>query len=159
MTPLQHATCDRWLPLNSPAVSRLVALELVSTSSPHPLPDSIRTILEKHASANDATTGALRYLVLRQASYPLIQKLFRISRADWLDVRKEFNAPPSPRGISAKVADDIEEQIYTTWLKLCKEYGTEMDRWVMMGEAFKTLPLSSIYPLIYGGDAFKPGQM
>ncbi|PUE08717.1 hypothetical protein B9Z51_07155 [Limnohabitans sp. T6-5] len=161
-----------WVCLRSTTLSRIAAIELLSDQALN-LSDDMRQTLTKLTleqpqevplrlwvqldgvswiaqglQEKERRDAALRILILRQANFPLIRRLFNLSRDRWIDMRKELNAPPAPKSVPQPAAHTVDD-IYASWSKLIKEYDNEIDRWVVLAQQFPYLPLAALYPLIY----------
>lgn len=161
-----------WICLRSSTLSKIAAVEILADRELR-LPDDIRQTLTKLTleqaqevplrlwvqldgvnwiaqglQEKDRRETALRILILRQANFPLIRRLFNLSRDRWLELRKELGAPPAPKSVSQPTGDTVDA-IYASWSRLLKEYDNEIDRWVVLSQQFSCLPLAALYPLIY----------
>jgi len=169
-----------WICLRSAAISRMVAVELL-TDQTLQVPDDVQQALRKLTleqpqampqlplrlwvqidgvtwaaqtmQEQERQDSALQILVLRQANFPLLRRLFNISRERWVEVRKALNAPPPPRSCAQPSEAQIAE-IYACWSRLLREYDNDVDRWVVLAQQFKALPMAALFSIIYlPGDA------
>lgn len=93
--------------------------------------------------------AALRYCVLRGAHYPLLHRLFKVSRAEVARVREENMVSGQTRPIT--IPDAAVNQVHEAWDQIQHEWrGREADRWVALAERFPQYPLSSLYQLVVG---------
>jgi hypothetical protein len=170
-----------WICLrSSPTLSRLAAVEMLADQE-LALTDDVRQALQRltldQSAAQDKllrlwvqvdvgrlamTTkgqedqsrrdGALRILVCRQANYPLLRRLFKLSRDRWQELRVELSAPPALRAAAVPSGDTVD-QIYACWSRLLKELDDDVDRWVVLAESFPKLPILALDRLIsLGGE-------
>lgn len=92
---------------------------------------------------------ALKLLILRRANHALLQRLFRISRARWLELRQQLNAQPPELAKIGQINESVVDVLYTSWQRLTKEFDNDIDRWVVLSTQHKEIPLASMYRLIY----------
>jgi Protein of unknown function (DUF2857) len=104
--------------------------------------------LVRHKDEQEHRTTALKYCIERQAHYPLIKRLFGLTRIELTDFRKQLNAelpPTKPKSIASSDLDAI----YSYWRDLTQSYTDEIDQWVLLALRFQQYPLSSLYTVIY----------
>jgi hypothetical protein len=104
--------------------------------------------LVRHKDEQEHRTTALKYCIERQAHYPLIKRLFNLSRNDLTELRKQLQAelpPTKPKSIASVDLDAI----YAYWRELTCSYTVEIDQWVLLALRFQQYPLSSLYTAIY----------
>ena len=173
ITSFQHTppAGGRFVCLRSPAISKLVCLELAT--DPHEeVPPELREALTQlaHDGANalpvwvaldsaswiskrleeqERLDSALRLLVVRKAPYTLLWRLFRITRQRWAELRDELDAGPANiRRVPDPSPADVD-RVYNIWHRLTKEYPDEIDRWVLLVNEVRHIPLLSLARLIY----------
>jgi hypothetical protein len=171
--PSVNPAAKGWLLLDNQAIARLAALEILKEAPSLKLTEETQDALKmisidhpqsytslkvwietdgldwliKNKDTQEHRETALKYCVERQAHYPLMVKLFNISRQDLSDLRKKFNAelpPAKPKRIASAQLDDI----YNYWREL-QAYANEIDRWVLLGLRFPHHTLSSLYTAIW----------
>ncbi|MDI9334990.1 MAG: hypothetical protein QM533_11515 [Cytophagales bacterium] len=92
--------------------------------------------------------NALRYCVVRQASFPMLQRLFKTTRERVKQIRDETNSqPPPPRFFSA-IDESTRHQIYLSWMQFNQEFEREADRWFMLGQKYPTMPLNVLETIV-----------
>jgi hypothetical protein len=92
---------------------------------------------------------ALRYCVVRQASFPMLQRLFKTTRERVKQIREETNSQPPPPRSFGVVDEHTRHQIYLSWNKFCEEFEREPDRWFMLGQKYPTLPLNVLETIVF----------
>lgn len=171
----QPATTSKgWICLRIPALTRLAALELLAESQALDISESTQEALKLISTANAKnsvnalkvwvdTDGldwlihtkdteehrqtALHYCIKRQAHFPLLKKLFNVTRNEVTVLRKELKAelpPLKPKNI----ANSDLEDLYAYWREL-REYELEIDQWVLLALRFDQYPLSCLYSAIW----------
>ena len=163
-----------WVCLRIPALTRLAALELLAESQTLEIPESTQEALKLISTANSKnstnalkvwvdTDGldwlvhtkdaeehrrtALQYFIKRQAHYPLLKKLFNVTRNEATEQRKTLKAelpPTKPKNI----ANSDLDAIYAYWREL-REYEMEIDQWFLLALRFEQYPLSCLYSAIW----------
>lgn len=166
-----------WLELTSPAISRLVALELLAQSTPLGLSEDVQTTLAKAVQSvddSDSTVptmlrrlgvfvnthslqlmathqnhaswraAALAYLVVRQAHFPLLRRLFNATRIEITKVRQATNAAPPPLR-HEDIPLPILSRIWEEYAIVKGEYGTEAEQWVIVAQRWTAYPLATLY--------------
>ena len=158
-----------WVCLRVPALTRLAALELLAESQTLEIPESTQEALKLISTANSKnstnalkvwvdTDGldwlvhtkdaeehrrtALQYFIKRQAHYPLLKKLFNVTRNEATEQRKTLKAelpPTKPKNI----ANSDLDAIYAYWREL-REYEMEIDQWFLLALRFEQYPLSCL---------------
>ncbi len=160
----------RFVCVRSDAISKLVCLELATDPSDVITPE-LREALGKLAQdqqkplpiwvaldsaiwlsqtmeERDRQEAALQLLVLRCAPYELLHRIFSISRQRWRELREQLQVQPSARRVPEPSSAQIDA-VYNTWHRLSKECPDEIDRWVILVNQVRDVPLLSIYHLIY----------
>lgn len=160
----------RFVCVRSDAISKLVCLELATDPSDVITPE-LREALGKLAQDNqkplpiwvaldsavwlsqsleerERQDAALQLLVLRSAPYELLNRLFGISRTRWRELREQLQVAPSARRVPEPSTAQIDA-VYNTWHRLMKECPDEIDRWVILVNQVRDIPLLSIYHLVY----------
>jgi len=159
--------------LASPAVARAVIAELLLR--PDVLTQEVRSVLQAegadkammaaldriviwadlssvvmqglHREERQWRDAALRYCVLRGAHYALLNRLFKVTRAEVARLREELMVNGKTRPVSIPDAD--VSSVHQAWVRIADEWrGREADRWVALAEQFPKYPLSSLYQLI-----------
>ncbi len=166
----------RWICLRSEAISKLVCMELANDPSEDLGPELRAALtrlsqdeqraplsvwvpldgavwLSQHLEEQERQDAAMRILIMRRANYALLWRLFRITRQRWLDVRAELNAPPLHASRVAEPAAADIDLVYNTWYRLMKECPDEIDRWVLLVQQVRHLPVPALYKLIYEEEA------
>lgn len=172
-----------WVCISVPSLSRLAAIELLSTKNSLSLSETTQEAL-KLVSSGDSSSNvkalkiwvdtegldwlmtnkdtvehrqtALSYCVSRQAHYPLLKKLFRITRNEATALRKQLNAPNPPVKPKNITESDLMG-IYAYWRELGKDYELEIDRWVLLALRYPQYPLSCLYTAVWA-DSVEGGQ-
>lgn len=173
VTSFQHTppAGGRFVCLRSPAISKLVCLELAT--DPHEeVPPELREALTQlaHDGANalpvwvaldsaswiskrleerERLDDAMRLLIMRRANYNLLWRLFRITRQRWTELREEIGAPALHASRVPAPSNDVVNQVYNIWHRLTKEYPDEIDRWVLLVTQVPHVPVPALYKLIY----------
>lgn len=91
---------------------------------------------------------ALRYCVIRQASFPMLQRLFKTTRERVRQIRDEANSQPPPPRFFGSVDEKTRHQIYSSWKQFCDEFEREADRWFMLGQKYPTIPLNALETIV-----------
>lgn len=175
--PRTHDPSAGWVCLRSAPLSRLAALEMLSDQTlqldtatrqalqaltiqdgTHNTPlrlwaqiDGVQW-LARSMQDEERNLVAIKLLILRRANFALLQLLFRLTRQQWTDLRHELGAlpPELPRLPRSRRANDaLIDTVYDAWHRLLKEYDNDVDRWVVLSEQFKLVPLASLYRLVY----------
>ena len=175
----------QWLCVRSSSLSRFVALEILAESDSLKLTSELQDVLRqisvgqplqgkvtllpiwvetdglnwivRNKDDQEQRTLAVRLCVMHRAHYPLMKKLFNISRQELAELRKEFAAdvpPTKPKSIGTGQLNAI----YQCWRELCLSYERETDRWVMLASRFPSYALSSLYTVICVESATPVGQ-
>lgn len=163
---------EGWICLRSDALSKLAAMELLADESLN-LAEPTRHALSKltaeghHAplrlwvqldgvhwlaqslQEQARKEAALHILVLRRANFGLLQRLFRINRPRWLALREQLGAGAPDLARPRQLSDDLVDDIYEAWHRLLREYDNDIDRWVVLAQQFRQLPLASMFQLIH----------
>lgn len=163
----------KWICLASGSLTRLAAVELLArkdiaelsepitlalkqlaVEQPDQLPlrlwvqlDGIEWAVQKQDDKL-RLNAALKILIRAQAHYPLIRRLFNLSRNAWRIEREQLKAKPAPSSYTTLSVNEIN-RLYTTWSRLLKEYDNDIDRWVILSKEYAGTPLAVLYPLIY----------
>jgi Protein of unknown function (DUF2857) len=104
--------------------------------------------LVRHKDEQEHRTTALKYCIERQAHYPLIKRLFNLTRMELTDMRKQLDAELPPTKPKSIASGDLNA-IYGYWRELTQNYTHEIDQWVLLALRFQQYPLSSLYTAIY----------
>ena len=162
----------RWVCLRSQAISKLVCLELAADPSEdigpelrgalakltqdglrNPLPVWIALDgaiwLSQRLEEQDRQETALRILIMRRANYDLLHRLFKISRSRWNELRRQLGAPAAGIKRAPEPTRAEIDLVYDTWHRLMKEHPDEIDRWVLLVNQIRHIPVLSLYKLIY----------
>ncbi|MBP7565540.1 MAG: DUF2857 family protein [Burkholderiaceae bacterium] len=174
-TSRRDAPAKGWTRLNSPAIKRQVALELSVQFEQLSLPTEVEAIIKNAARSAELpvlfdhldvwvdtsslhvlarqideeewTNAVLRYCIRRQANYPLLNRLFAVTRHEVTQHRAELGAkPPSPKRI--ELGDALGRAIWQTWKSLQTEHEIEAERWVTLAEVYPDLALSTLYQFL-----------
>lgn len=104
--------------------------------------------LASSLEAKQLQEEALRYCVVRQASFPLLRRLFKVTRSQVKKIREETHAlPPSPHK-SCSINEAVRHEIYLEWVKLRKEYAKEIDCWFLLGQQYRSYPLNVLETIV-----------
>lgn len=173
--------------LESPALQRLVAVELLAQSNSLGLSEDVQQLLKRgiqeadsagtkalkrlkvlvdvrpfvamglHAEDKSWEAAALRYFVLRQAHYPLIRSMFGVSRGMVSALRRELGASLPPVR-AARIPEPLLTQLWRDWQEIKRQYEREADQWVEIAQRYPTYPLSALHhELVVEADA-SPSQ-
>jgi hypothetical protein len=171
--PQLKQTAGKWVCLRSDSLTRLAAVELLARKDEAELPEEVASILKQFTMDKPENLplrlwvqldgiewavqkqdekmrvdAALKILIRAQAHYPLIRRLFNISRNSWRVEREQLKAKVAPASYKALNAKQIN-LLYNTWARLLKEYDNDIDRWVILSKEYASTPLAVLYPLIY----------
>ncbi len=160
--------------LESPALQRLVAVELLAQSAVLGLPEDVQQLLQRgiqeadsagtralnrlrvqvdvrpviamamHAEDKSWEESALRYFVMRQAHYPLMRELFGVTRAHIAGLRRELGAP-NPPVRAPRIPPAQLTQIWRDWQQVQREFEREADQWIAIAQRYPAYPLSALY--------------
>lgn len=176
MNPAVPGNVGQWVCLQSAALGRFAAVEMLAgqcaVELPAPVKDTLRQLTAQQpnklplqlwvkldplawaAQQHDEhlrVQTALEICIQRQAHYPLIRRLFKISRREWQSERKRLGVSALPTAFALPDAGQVA-QIYAAWSRLLENYDNDLDRWVVLGEEFPTIALACLYPIIYIDD-------
>ena len=170
-----NATGSGWVCLSVPSLARMAALEILSESEALNISkvtqDALRMIsidqsktntkalkmwvdtdsldwLVKNRDTEQHRQTALEYCIQRQAHYPLLKHLFKISRIEALELRERLQAPLPPTKPKQIATDDLMA-IFDYWRELGKNYELAIDHWVLLALKFPEYPLASLYTAIW----------
>lgn len=169
-----NATSSGWVCLSVPSLARMAALEILSESESLNIPkvtqDALRMIsvdksktltklkmwvdtdsldwLVKNRDTEQHRQTALEFCIQRQAHYPLLKHLFKITRLEALELREQLQAPLPPTKPKHIATDDLMS-IFDYWRELGKDYELAIDRWVLLALKFPDYPLASLYAAIW----------
>ena len=169
-----NATSSGWVCLSVPSLARMAALEILSESESLNIPketqDALRMIsvdkskthtklkmwvdtdsldwLVKNRDTEQHRQTALEFCIQRQAHYPLLKHLFKITRFEALELREQLQAPLPPTKPKHIPTDDLMS-IFDYWRELGKDYELAIDRWVLLALKFPEYPLASLYAAIW----------
>ena len=87
---------------------------------------------------------ALRYLIVRQAPFRLLERLFHVNRRDLREIRDEL-CLNKLTARARQVADADLDRIYSAWREVLVSYSDEASRWVEMADRFNSYPVASLY--------------
>lgn len=96
----------------------------------------------------DKERAALELMIRRRAHFDLIKRLFRVSRRDWLELRKSLGAAAAPTAWPM-YSESFVDSVFDAWAKLMHDYSSEVDRWLELSALFPNEPLACLYPIIY----------
>ena len=166
-----------WQELTSPAISRLVALELLAQAKALGLSEDVQStlaraleaiedsdkslppilqrlgvfvntqsleVLAAHQSHFRWREAAMAYLIMRQAHFPLLRKLFDATRAEVAQVKKATQAPPPPVQ-HEEIPLPTLRRIWQEWATVKQEYATEAEQWVMVAQCWTEYPVATLY--------------
>ncbi len=161
-----------WHRVSSPAIARLVAVELLAQADQLSIPDDLKNVLQsKGGEDSDAhvsnrlavwvnveplkvfadhqeekrwQTTALHYCIRRQAHYPLLRRLFDTGKAEVTRLRLELGVVGPPVK-NKRIQDHELVEIWRSWAQLKKTYVREVDQWITLAERFPNQPLSVLY--------------
>lgn len=89
---------------------------------------------------------ACKLLVQRHAHYPLLHKLFGISRQEIPKLRAQYNiTPPS---IRFAVPDGEARAVWKDWLQIRQDFKDPVDQWVMLATQWQQIPIYALYELV-----------
>lgn len=170
-----NVTSAGWVCLSVPSLARMAALEILSESDNLDIPkvtqDALRMIsidqsksntkalkmwvdtdsldwLVKNRDTEQHRQIALEYCIQRQAHYPLLKHLFKITRLEALELREKLDAPLPPLKPKHIATSDLTA-IFDYWRELGKDYELAIDRWVLLAVKFPDYPLASLYSAIW----------
>ena len=169
-----NATSSGWVCLSVPSLARMAALEILSESESLNIPkvtqDALRMIsvdkskthtklkmwvdtdsldwLVKNRDTEQHRQTALEFCIQRQAHYPLLKHLFKITRLEALELREQLQAPLPPTKPKHIATDDLMP-LFDYWRELGKDYELAIDRWVLLALKFPDYPLASLYTAIW----------
>lgn len=171
----QSAGNTAWHRLSSPALSRIVAVELLAQADHLQIPDEIRGALRassldargrhisdhltvwvnveplrvfaNHLEEKQWHTSALHYCIRRQAHYPLLRQLFDTRKADVTRLRSELGVVVPPTR-NKQVSDHELVEIWRCWSQIKKTYEREIDQWIKLAERFSSQPLSVLHQVL-----------
>ena len=169
-----NATSSGWVCLSVPSLARMAALEILSESEALNITkvtqDALRMIsidksktntklkmwvetdsldwLVKNRDTEQHRQTALEFCIQRQAHYPLLKHLFKITRMEALELREQLQAPLPPTK-PKHIATDNLMAIFDYWRELGKDYELAIDRWVLLALKFPDYPLASLYTAIW----------
>lgn len=169
-----NATSSGWVCLSVPSLARIAALEILSESDSLNIPkvtqDALRMIsvdksktntklkmwvdtdsldwLVKNRDTEQHRQTALEFCIQRQAHFPLLKQLFKISRLEVLELREQLQVPLPPTKPKHIATDDLTA-IFDYWRELGKDYELAIDRWVLLALKFPDYPLASLYTAIW----------
>ena len=159
-----------WLCISAPALARMAALEILAASKsleiPHVTQEALNMItdptlpnahafklwvntdgLDMMVKSKDAELHrktALEYAITRQAHYPMLKRLFKVSRDEVNAIREQLKATPPP--LKPKSSTDSQmSAIFDYWRELEAEYESQIDRWVLLAIRFPEHTLASLY--------------
>lgn len=160
--------------LESPALQRLVAVELLAQSAELGLPEDVKQLLQRgiqeadsagtralkrlrvqvdvrpviamalHAEDKSWEESAVRYFVMRQAHYPLIRELFGVTRTQVANLRRELGAP-NPPVRAPRIQPAQLAQIWRDWQQVQREFERQADQWIAIAQRYPSYPLSALY--------------
>ena len=87
---------------------------------------------------------ALEYAITRQAHYPMLKRLFKVSRDEVNALREQLKATPPPLKPKS-ITDSQMSAIFDYWRELEAEYESQIDRWVLLAIRFPEHTLASLY--------------
>jgi hypothetical protein len=89
---------------------------------------------------------ACKLLVQRQAHYPLLHKLFGVSRQEIPKLRAQYDI--TPPNIRFEIPDVEARLIWKDWLQICQDFKDPVDQWVMLATQWPQMPIYSLYELV-----------
>jgi hypothetical protein len=175
--PATPASAD-WLRLQSAALTRLVALELLTQPS-LPLSPEVRMVLEDASKSDDKTgippvlermglwvdltplkvyaqyvddrtwhNAALAYCIRRQAHYPLLKRLFPDSSRADIQKLREELKAPLVCVHRQAIPEPDSICIWQAWQDIQKQFDREIEQWVQLAERFPEYPLNALYQFL-----------
>ena len=87
---------------------------------------------------------AMRFLIARQAHYPLLHQLFNASGSEIHQVRKKCKASQPPRQNAAFPIPELE-QLWKEWKQIKAEFPREINQWMVLAEKRPNYALSTLY--------------
>lgn len=91
-------------------------------------------------------TSTMRLLIVRGATYELINRLYSISRKNFGDLKDELGVGQHTRPPAIK--SSLVIGIFNCWREISNLHAEEIDRWVEISRRYPHLKVSSIYQLI-----------
>lgn len=160
--------------LESPALQRLVAVELLAQSAVLGLSEDVQQLLQRGIQETDNAgtrvlnrlrvqvdvrpviamalyaedrsweESALRYFVMRQAHYPLIRELFGVARSQVSRLRRELGAPQPPLR-AQRIPPPLLIPIWQDWQQVQRDFERQADQWIAIAQRYPSFPLSALY--------------
>jgi hypothetical protein len=166
-----------WLrmPITTPTVIRLAVVDLLNSISKDEACDPVlKSTLKDLSQANDRELervklfidlvefihlrrnvydrewdyAALTYCIKRQANYPMLKDLFKsVTRKQVKEIRDRLNmGEASPR--VQRIPTTELDSIFASWKQICETHNHPIERWIVLGQAFPTIPLCNLYSAI-----------
>lgn len=176
--PTGQSPSAQWLRLQSAALTRLVALELLTQDS-LPLSMEMRMVLEQASKAEDKGVihpvldrmglwvdlsplkvyaqyvdertwhkAALAYCIRRQAHYPLLKRLFPDASRQDIQKLREELDAPLVSIHRQTILEPDSICIWQSWVDIQKQFEREIEQWVQLGEKYPNYPLNVLYQFL-----------